>query len=251
MCRQLAYWGPPVPVADLVVRAPHSLVDQCTHAREQSSGCENPDGWGLGWYVEGQPRPYRYRTATAMPLDHEGVGAIDGLEVGRFVAHVRHKSPGAPTHEEGNAPFVDGRWLFAHNGFVADYLDGEHDAMRARLSPARRSHLPGKADSELLFGLVLDLIDAGTDPIEAMVAVIEPLSGPSRDRGRFNLLLTDGTQLLASRWGNSLHLRIGDGGDGPAVTVASEPFDQRPGWDVVPDHTLLRIDAAGVELIPH
>jgi glutamine amidotransferase len=251
MCRHLAYWGPPVPVADLVVRAPHSLLDQCTHAREQSSGCENPDGWGLGWYVEDQAAPYRYRTATPMPLDHDGVAALDGLESGRFVAHVRHKSPGAPTDVEGNAPFVDGPWLFAHNGIVADYLDGVGDAMRATLSPDRRRRLSGKADSELLFGLVMDRIDAGMEPAKALIDVIEPLSGPARDRGRFNLLLVDGHQMLATRWGNSLHVRVDDRSGTTTAIVASEPFDEHPDWEVVPDHTLVRIDATGVELIAH
>jgi glutamine amidotransferase len=251
MCRHLAYWGPPVAVADLIVGSPHSLFDQCTDARQQASGNENPDGWGLGWYVEGQPQPYRYRTATPMPLDPDGVAAIDGLEVGRFVAHIRHKSPGSPTDAAGNAPFIEGPWLFAHNGFVADYFAGEAEAMRATLSSARRERLPGKADSELLFGLVLDRIDGGADPIDAMAEVIESHSGPGRDRGRFNLLLTDGEQLLASRWGNSLHLRIDEAPGRRSVVVASEPFDNRPGWDAVPDHTMLRIDAAGVELIPH
>ena len=249
MCRQLAYWGPPVPVADLVVRSPHSLLDQCTHAREQSSGCENPDGWGLGWYDEDQTAPHRYRTATPMPLDADGVAAVDGLAADRFVAHVRHKSPGAPTDVDGNAPFVDGPWLFAHNGFVADYLSGVDQAMRAALSPARHDRLSGKADSELLFGLVMDRIDGGTDPAVALTEVIEPLSGPARDRGRFNLILTDGNRLLATRWGNSLHLRV-DEAPGISAVVASEPFDDRPDWQVVPDHTLVRIDADGVELTP-
>ena len=109
MCRLLARWGVPVPVAALLVRAPHSLLHQCTASREQSSGCTNPDGWGLGWYVDDQPDPFRYRSALPMPEDHEGLEAIDGLEAGRFVAHVRHKSPGSPTEVAGSAPFVSGR----------------------------------------------------------------------------------------------------------------------------------------------
>lgn len=250
MCRHLAYWGPSVPVADLVVHPPHALIDQCTAAREQTSGTENPDGWGLGWYVEDQPVPYRYRTATPMPLDHDGVEAIDGLEVGRFVAHVRHRSPGSPVEVTGNAPFVEGRWLFAHNGFVADFRDGVDEALRDEMSPARVEALAGQADSEVLFALILDRIDAGSDPLAAIAAVIEPLSGPGRDRGRFNLLLTNGDRLWASRWGNSLHLRVDETSGGRAVVIASEPFDDRAGWADVPDHTLLRIDADAIELTP-
>src|SRR6476646_3030187 len=131
MCRLLVHWGAPVPVADSVVHAPHSLLRQCTDAREQWSGCTNPDGWGMGWWVDDQPDPYRYRSAAPMPDDHDGVASLEGLEAGRWVAHVRHKSPGSPTEIEGNAPFVSGRWLFAHNGFVEGYRDGRRDALFA------------------------------------------------------------------------------------------------------------------------
>ncbi len=249
MCRHLAYWGPPVPVADLVVRAPHSLLDQCIARPRAVEWLREPRRLGPRLVRADQTAPYRYRTTTPMPLDHDGVAAVDGLEAGRFIAHVRHKSPGAPTDVEGNAPFADGPWLFAHNGFVADYFDGVADAMRAELSPGRRG-LPGKADSELLFALVMDRIDAGMDPADAVIDVIGPLSGPAGERGRFNLLLTDGDRLVATRWGNSLHLRAGRG-PGAAVVVASEPFDDHPDWEAVPDHTVLHIDANGVELIAH
>jgi len=251
MCRHLAYWGPAVSLAELIVDTPHSLVEQCTAARHQSSGCENPDGWGFGFYDAESPTPRRYRTSVAMPGDVAGLGQLAGACSGRFLAHIRHKSPGAPIEVEGNAPFVEGRWMFAHNGFVADWFEEVGASTLEALSPARRGRLSGHADSEALFGLVMDRIDAGVEPAAAMVDVIEPLSGPNRDRGRFNFLLTDGNQLLASRWGNSLYLRVDETDGARAAIVASEPFDDAPGWDVVPDHTLLRIDADGVELLAH
>lgn len=245
MCRLLAYWGRPLPVADLIVGAPHSLLRQCTDAREQSSGCTNPDGWGLGWYVEDQPDPFRYRSALPMPDDEAGIDAIEGLEAGRFIAHVRLKSPGSPTEVAGNAPFVSGRWLFAHNGFVEGYRNGRRDDLFAELSPARQETLQGDADSELLFGLVLDRIDAGADPATALTNVVVPLA---REGGRYTVLMTDGDQLLATRLANSLHLR--SGADRHAVELASEPYDDGPGWTPVADHSLLRIDASGIELTP-
>jgi glutamine amidotransferase len=249
MCRLLAHWGGPVPVADLIVRAPHSLLEQCTDAREQSSGRENPDGWGVGWYVPGQPDPYRYRTATPMPLDHDGVADLDGLVSHRFVGHVRHKSPGSPTEVAGNAPFVSGRWLFAHNGFVEGYRDSMRDELFAQLSPARQEALAGDADSELLFGLILDRIDAGEEPVIALADVLEPLV---RHGGKYNIVLTDGEQLLATRLGNSLYLRCLPGPQ-VGVVVASEPYDDAPvvamghgsdrgEWQQLTDGTLVEID---------
>ncbi len=130
MCRLLAYWGPPVPVAELLVDPAHSLLVQCTASRLQTSGTVNPDGWGIAWYPELpdaatiDEAPMRYRSAESMPDDANGLAELATLQAGRFVAHVRHKSPGSPTEVAGSAPFVRGQLAFAHNGFVAGYRRG-------------------------------------------------------------------------------------------------------------------------------
>ena len=252
MCRLLAHWGAPVPIADSVVHASHSLLRQCSDAREQASGCTNLDGWGLGWWVDDDsnsdhpPYPYRYRSATAMPADRDGLEAIEGLEAGRFVAHTRLKSPGSPTEVAGNAPFVAGRWLFAHNGFVEGYREGVRDELFARLSPSRQEAIEGDADSEVLFGLILDAMAAGAEPAIALVDVIGPLA---RRGGRYNVVLTDGRQLLATRWANSLYHR-GDPTGGGSFELASEPYDEAADWQPVADHTLVHLDADQLEFVP-
>jgi glutamine amidotransferase len=59
-----------------------------------------------------------------------------------------------------------------------------------------------------------------------------------RDPGaRLNLLLTDGKQLLATTWGDTLCTRQTDGG----VLIASEPFDDDPEWTDVPDRCLVHV----------
>jgi gamma-glutamyl hercynylcysteine S-oxide hydrolase len=243
MCRMLAYVGPRVTASTLVFDPPWSLLRQCTEAREQTSGCENPDGWGIAWYPA-PAAPERYRTTTAMPADEAGRSRLGELVSGHFVVHVRHKSPGSPTEVAGNAPFVHGPWTFAHNGFVEGFRDGERERLRAELSPARREALAGDADSEVLFGLVLDRLDQGGDVTDALPQVISGL-GP----GKYNFFLTDGTRLVASRWGNSLHLRRDHPTTG-AVIVASEPYDDEADWQAVPDRSLVVVDGTGATVIP-
>jgi glutamine amidotransferase len=50
-----------------------------------------------------------------------------------------------------------------------------------------------------------------------------------------NLLLTDGASVWATAWWHSLTVRA----EPDAVTVASEPYDELPGWSAVPDRHLL------------
>ena len=53
MCRHLAYLGPPVSLARLVLTPAHGLYEQSWAPRRQTHGVVNADGFGLGWYPEG------------------------------------------------------------------------------------------------------------------------------------------------------------------------------------------------------
>ncbi|MFV2121526.1 class II glutamine amidotransferase, partial [Streptomyces sp. Act-28] len=64
---------------------------------------------------------------------------------------------------------------------------------------------------------------------------------------RLNLLLTDGGAVTATAWGDTLwHLA----GPGRRAVVASEPYDDDPGWCEAPDRTLLTAAADGVTAVP-
>ena len=62
---------------------------------------------------------------------------------------------------------------------------------------------------------------------------------------RLNLLLTDGTAITATAWGDPLWYRTGPG---PRVVVASEPYDDDPRWHEAPERTLLVARGAEVRL---
>lgn len=237
MCRHLAYWGPAQPLAWLVLDAPHSLRVQCEAAREMPWGCENLDGWGFGWRDhEGVGR--RYRTGRSLTTDSTGQALLRTVSAGRFVVHVRQKTPAATTDPTGSAPFWDGdSTFFAHNGFVPGFHDGAGDLLRSRLSPERVAMLEGDADSEVLFALVLDRLAAGAPPIEAVAVLVDV----GRELGgRYNVVLMTPEVLIATRRGTTLYRHEDEG-----VTVASEPLDDR-GWAEVPEDTVLTIDDGGV-----
>ena len=63
MCRHLAYLGPPATIQSLVVDPPCGLARQAWAPRRQRHGTMNADGFGIGWYADGDPVPARYRQA--------------------------------------------------------------------------------------------------------------------------------------------------------------------------------------------
>ena len=64
---------------------------------------------------------------------------------------------------------------------------------------------------------------------------------------RLNLLLTNGDTITATAWGDALWYLTRPGG---GTVVASEPYDDDPHWQEVPDRTLLAASRTDVLLTP-
>ncbi|MET9871406.1 class II glutamine amidotransferase, partial [Streptomyces sp. NPDC006386] len=64
---------------------------------------------------------------------------------------------------------------------------------------------------------------------------------------RLNLLLTNGDTITATAWGDTLWYLTRPGG---GTVVASEPYDDDPHWQEVPDRTLLAASRTDVLLTP-
>jgi glutamine amidotransferase len=107
----------------------------------------------------------------------------------------------------------------------------------------------GTADSEVLFALALDRLDAGASLGDALVDVIGRVEAASG--GRLNLMLSDGELLAATACGDTLFVRTPFDHQGAIGTVlASEPYDDGPGWQPVADRTLVLVDGSGPTLRP-
>jgi glutamine amidotransferase len=242
VCRHLAYLGPPRAVRDLLFDAPHALVHQGRAPREMVVARDNPDGWGVAWWEPGTMEPRRYRTTTVM---WEDTSFPDGDEKAVAVlAAVRKASPNTTLRPENNAPFLApsrvGPLAFSLNGHAF------HASCEARVRGALTPGTPldGDTDSEVLFALVRERIEAGQAPADAVAAVHHVIApGPEV---HVNLLLVTPEQIVATTWQHSLHVRSGDG----ATTVASEALDADPAWRRVPDAGLVVADTDHVRITP-
>ncbi|HSV65529.1 MAG TPA: ergothioneine biosynthesis protein EgtC [Mycobacteriales bacterium] len=242
MCRHIAYLGPPLALGALLTDPPYSLVRQSFAPRRQRHGTVNVDGFGVGWYVDGDPVPARYRRDRPIWSDEPLLDLARVVTSGAVLAAVRDGTPGLPYGEAACAPFGQGRHLFSHNGAVP----GWQALAETTLGPAELLRLPVATDSALLWALVLRTLAAGkplAEAVAATVAAAAPLGG------RLNLLVTDGAQIVATTYGESLCWRpFGTAGRPAGVVVASEPYDDEPGWHDVPDRYLLQASPDGVHI---
>jgi glutamine amidotransferase len=67
MCRHLAYLGAAVTLRSVLTDPPHGLQARAWAPRRQRHGVVNADGFGVGWYADGDPVPARYRRAQGGP----------------------------------------------------------------------------------------------------------------------------------------------------------------------------------------
>jgi glutamine amidotransferase len=217
MCRHLAYLGPEEPLGRLLVEPPHSLYRQSWAPRRQRYGTVNADGFGVGWYAEHDPAPARYRRAGPIWADLSFA----------------------------DAPYASGPWLFSHNGAVKGW-PGSLASLATALPPAELLSMEARNDSAFVWALVLNRLRGGDEEGQALADTVLEVA-EAAPGSRLNLLLTNGESIAATAWGDTLwYLQR----PGLGTVVASEPYDDDPHWQEVPDRTLLAASRTDVLLTP-
>jgi len=163
------------------------------------------DKHGLNAYC----RPAVYTTTCAPSHDRNLRSLSKSLNASLFFGHVRAAGPGASVHQYNCHPFVRGRYMFMHNGDVADFK-----AIRRGLLSLLRDELfdqmSGTTDSELLFSLILNELPNVHEQMEpktlekavfkAICIIMQANNGKANS---INVAFTDGETIIATRYRNS------------------------------------------------
>jgi len=247
MCRWIAYAGRPCALEDFVFDQKMSLIEQSRHARKSKTEV-NGDGFGIGWYGRGE-QPGLFRDVLPAWSDTNLRSLCEHIESPMFIAHIRAATD-SPTNRQNCHPFVNGRYLFAHNGQVGGYWQVRR-ALESLLPDSLYSCRLGTTDSEILFLLLvhyvqqLSVIKAFAKLIET-VNLIMDAAGVS-EAFRFTSTFSDGQQLWAIRYASDhqdpslfyAHLSAG-------AIVVSEPLDDdKSKWQVVAANHVIRLDCSG------
>jgi glutamine amidotransferase len=225
MCRHLGWLGREVTLSSLVLDPPYSLRVQSYAPRRQKHGLMNADGWGVGFFDGDVPR--RWRNTAPLWQDTSFDSVAPALRSPCVVAAVRSATISAPIQASATAPFTDGEWLLSHNGVVD-----------LAALPAAVSAEP-VCDSVVLAALIFE---RGLDALGDTIIEV----GTADPNARLNILAANGSRLLATTWGDTLSILRRDDG----VLLASEPYDDDPGWEDVPDRHLVEVTGDHVTFTP-
>ncbi|MGZ6644610.1 MAG: class II glutamine amidotransferase [Solirubrobacteraceae bacterium] len=149
--------------------------------------------------------------------------------------------------------------VFAHNGALE-----ELPALEARLDPATRALIDGDTDSERLFALITQEVEAAGGDVGAGITAAVRWGAANLRVFAINLILATPGELWALRYPDAHELYVlereprpeplhhrSDAGRiavrsehrGATAVVASEPMDDHPGWRLLDSGELVHVDA--------
>ena len=171
MCRWLAYSGSPLLLEALLYKPKHSLIDQSLHAKF-GPHTTNGDGFGVGWYGD-DDIPALYKGIDPAWNDQNLREISRQIRSRLIFAHIR-ASTGTPVQHTNCHPFRHGKWLWMHNGQIANYQLVKRELMLA-VDPDLYSFIMGSSDTETFFFLALTfgLEDDPPAAVERAVGFIE------------------------------------------------------------------------------
>lgn len=270
MCRWLAYTGSTLPLEDALYSPAHSFIDQSMHAH---LGAEptNGDGFGVGWY-DAAPTPGVFRSIEPAWNDRNLRELAGHISSGHFFAHVR-AAIGSAVQQTNCHPFRHDRWLWMHNGFIAEFARVKRDLVFA-IDPSLYPEMAGQTDSEVLFLLALSL-GLEEDPPRAVARAIGMVEAHGRRLDvkypfQGTIATTNGQRIWAFRYSSerksrslfySRHIptlrelypeqevlhRLSD----DARLIVSEPIGDLPGaWNEVPESSYGAVGGGEDELRP-
>jgi glutamine amidotransferase len=200
MCRWLAYYGSPVRLEELLYRPTHSLIDQSLHAR---LGVEttNGDGFGVGWYDD-RETPAVFHSIEPAWNDRNLRELAGHVQSGLVFAHIR-ASTGTAIQQTNCHPFRHGRWLWMHNGSIAQFPTVKRD-LTLMVDPALFPSIQGSTDSELFFYLALTL-GLEDDPPGAVARAVGAIETVGRSHGvehsiQMTVATSDGDRIWGFRY---------------------------------------------------
>jgi predicted glutamine amidotransferase len=255
MCRWLAYSGSPIRLEELLVKRDRSLIDQSLHSR-QGATTTNGDGFGVGWYEDGEP-PRVYRSTHPAWNDRNLRELAAGISSPLFFAHIR-ASTGSAIQETNVHPFRYGRWLWMHNGLIREYPRVRRE-LQLRVADELYTSIEGTTDSETMFYLALTF-GLEDDPVGALEQTIGFIEETGRKHDvelpiQMTVATTNGESIWAFRYSSehdsrSLYfstrmeslkalypelVELAQLSDETRVVV-SEPLGDLPGaWNQVPE----------------
>ena len=280
MCRISAYIGHfPVVMSRILDKPDNSLIQQSISCREDSLIKVNADGFGVGWYnddISKIPAVFKSTQPAWNDLNLRDLGGM--VQSKCFLAHIRASKVGHVSYDNCH-PFRYNEFLCVHNGIIHGFERIRFHVQRV-LPRSILNHIRGQTDSEYFFLLmmfyyhrlsdkksVLERLASSFDLALKQIICFLDAVGVYDHRSTINVVITNGRELFASRFGSwrrgrkynktlrwlqgdsiefsGKNFRVSSRLKRPKFTmVASEKIvTDEPAWQMVPENHFFLLNA--------
>lgn len=244
MSRIAAYIGSSLSLEGFLSRPDQSIYQQSLN-NEDISGLYG--GFGFGWYNPGS-KSATYVNPDPVWKDQNLPNLMKSLRRRIWIAHAESGLMRHSATAENSQPFCNQHLLWAHSGYVANFISTLRPHCLRYLAPQIESEIEGHTDSEYLFALLRQRM-MESDNVGAPVALAEIMSTLEvtlRDiEARLNIVISDGDKLYAIRHATNIECEplYYTENDAQFPTdgklIASAPLTSEPNWVEVPEHHIL------------
>ncbi|GAB2644227.1 class II glutamine amidotransferase [Nocardia goodfellowii] len=239
-------------------RAAESVPSSVTEGEGQVRAAGRGDTAGRGGVpdsgmgVRGGVVVSRYRNPAPIWTDPAVEEVLPQLKSTAVLASIRSATVGMPVERAACAPFLGGRWAFSHNGVVPGWrrvltaVSSDLDTAATQwgatrlFETAQLLEAESATDSAALWVLLGDLLDSAgpegfVESAGAALALLATTVLTHAPDARLNFLLGDGAQLWATTVHHALSALVTD----DCAILSSEPYDDDPRWQPIPDRCLV------------
>ena len=251
MCRLLGYLGSSIQLDRILIKPEHSLIIQSYNPQEMTSGLLNADGFGLGWYDSNlNTLPYVYRNILPIWNDANLPPLARYIKTQCFLGYVRSATSNLSVDMINCQPFSYQKISFIHNGFIDNFRSTLYRPIRNQLSDYAYQRIEGTTDSEHIFALIVNELDADSSlslkqALNNTIVNLATMAESNNIELSANIVITDGKELAACRYANrkqspSLYYIKDDSHYDNAVIVASEPLFEGD-WISFPEESIIGV----------
>lgn len=258
MCRLVAYLGKEsILIGELLEKPNHSLIKQSNAGKEGKRGI-HADGFGVAWYdFSIDKEPGIFRSIQPAWNDDNLKHLCKKISSHCFLGHIRASTVG-DVNKNNCHPFSWGDYAFVHNGTIRHFESVKRQLLD-QLEDELFFQIKGNTDSECFFFLIMHYLkhyqgDLERATREAIFWVAkQQKSLPREDFSRINIVITNGEQILATRFVTKgrgpLSLNYFFNEEEKSLVISSEVLN--PGeakWKEVPNGHYLYFDKRSMVL---
>ena len=156
MCRHIGYIGKKKDLYSILLEHKHSLIKLAYKPKLMNEATLNADGFGLAWRNKQSFKLYKNYLPIWNDLNLDSLSK--SISSNLVIANVRSATISENQGYFNTHPFKFKNFCFSHNGFIKNFSNTTRNKIFKYLKPKYIKLIKGQTDSELIFILLMQII---------------------------------------------------------------------------------------------